>query len=527
MFNKWSVSAEYIETENCLTAVSPEKLDGGGNRDLCTHYGVLPHMVVEVGLMGSNLLRLPDTALVLILQQLDDARSLARAICAHRHLHLAAASDPWTWEPLVSRATWACGVHRKPGEGWPELCRRGHSLQARSCLVAVGGSIETSEPVDILWLGEVAGAGGEGTADGEEGLGDGNESGRGGANGEDGGGGSVASGRPRGNCGGGRFWRTVTWLDKNTEAPSAASDGHVLHVVGGYDGRRDQPLDSGFTCDIGELEDAGRTGTGGFRALPVLPSARCFAAAACDGDGRLWVGGGGTSIYRGARCLATIDVLDQGGEAWRAAGTLRRERCGHALANDARRADLWACGGYGGDEDYLAAVESFDMVTGRTTCQPNMKRVRSGLGASFGPDGSLCAPLPPTLAPPRAAQTAHAPLAHCPPARSPPARGTSRFPLSCPPPPPPHPTPTPLLCPRRFGNADVVGGSEDGSNALGDCERLDPREGVWHSLPGLSTPRGYLSAIFALDGERLWPRLAATTAAAMAIPRVSPRARVA
>ena len=51
--------------------------------------------------------------------------------------------------------------------------------------------------------------------------------------------------------------------------------------------------------------------------------------------------------------------------AWQAAGTMRRPRCGLALASDARRDALFLVGGYSGGLEYQDTVETFDPESGR------------------------------------------------------------------------------------------------------------------------------------------------------------------
>jgi hypothetical protein len=80
----------------------------------------------------------------------------------------------------------------------------------------------------------------------------------------------------------------------------------------------------------------------------AVEEARCFAAAACDERSRLWVVVGSDSLYRGASCLDSVDMLDVAEGTWAHAGSLLHPRCGLALALDARRSDLWVCGSSSG-----------------------------------------------------------------------------------------------------------------------------------------------------------------------------------
>ena len=70
--------------------------------------------------------------------------------------------------------------------------------------------------------------------------------------------------------------------------------------------------------------------------------------------------------------------------AWQAAGTMRRPRCGLALASDARRDALFLVGGYSGGLEYQDTVETFDPESGR--------------GALLGPQSSSRLIPKPTLA---------------------------------------------------------------------------------------------------------------------------------
>ena len=228
--------------------------------------------------------------------------------------------------------------------------------------------------------------------------------------------------------------------------------------------------------------------SGGWDAMGctrTLPEGRCFAAATCDSSGDLWVLGGGDAMSRGADCYRSVlrfqqdhagdeaageDARDDGGAAaaaqgakagvvpaigrgrfqggaleeagsatgeWHTMGQLLEPRCGLALAADLRSSLLYLCGGYSGGLEYADSVETFDMAGVAPSMRlPPMAFARSGCGAGMGPDGALY----------------------------------------------------------------VVGGSCDGSTMLSSCERYDPREGLWHALPELPTPRGYLAAAFSPSG---------------------------
>ena len=172
-------------------------------------------------------------------------------------------------------------------------------------------------------------------------------------------------------------------------------------------------------------------------AHPAMTQPRCFAAATCDEMKRLWVVGGGSSLYQGAETYGELEFLEAGATEWRRAGVMAEPRCGLALACDARASTLFLVGGYSGGLSYQKTVDAHDMRTGASHRLPDMRDHRSGPGAACGPDGCLY----------------------------------------------------------------VVGGSPNGQRMLGSCERYDPREGTWHPLADLLTSRGYLSSTFALDGK--------------------------
>ncbi|KAL1503499.1 hypothetical protein AB1Y20_011980 [Prymnesium parvum] len=327
-----------------------------------------------------TLLSLPDRCHALILLALPDGASLSAAILSHRAFADAARAAS-VWRPLALRLAWR--LRLRAAEAYPSLCLRAARAATAQRLAALGGD----RAVDILRLDAAA------PPDGQ--------------------------------------WESAPPLRRGArDAPCAACDGTRVVVVGGWDAEAGVAL---RTCEAAGVGEAGAAWE--WEEGAALPAARCFAGAACDGAARVWVAGGGDSIYRGAQCFAAVDVLERG--EWRAGGALRTARCGLALAAEARRDELWACGGYGGGEAYLQTVETFDMATGVGVERPAMLYKRSGLGACFGPDGALY----------------------------------------------------------------VVGGSEDGANALRSAERLDPREGRWQILPSMLTPRGYLAATFDVSGR--------------------------
>jgi hypothetical protein len=205
--------------------------------------------------------------------------------------------------------------------------------------------------------------------------------------------------------------------------------------------------------------------------LPEMSLSRCFAGAACDGAGALWVAGGASSLMQGARVYRHVETLplcaaclcfrscEEPGRsrckcqaqwpAWEARPELALPRAGHVLAYSAREEAMYAVGGYGGGMLYHATVEMLQLRPGGAAggapepaaaawevlpaamCTP-----RTGAGASFGPDGQLY----------------------------------------------------------------VAGGSLNGSRMLSSCECYDSRSGMWSRLPDMPTERGYLSAAFAVDG---------------------------
>uniref|UniRef100_A0A7S3BNV1 F-box domain-containing protein n=1 Tax=Haptolina ericina TaxID=156174 RepID=A0A7S3BNV1_9EUKA len=288
-----------------------------------------------------ELLDLPDACLAIILQHLPTAHSLASAMATHSQIAAVGHSYPETWRPLAEQVAWC--LRRRCDEGWGELCKRAHCGAARQRLVAIGGAQQIFIPsiddaaVDVYEIGNEASDG---------------------------------------------AWQAANPLGRARDAPCAASDGRRVHVLGGWDGKADCALTCGESAEFDEHGIALC-----WEALPELPEPRCFAAAVCDEQERLWVVGGGDSLYRGARCLSAVDLLM--GDGWSRAGTLLEPRCGLALAASARRSELVVCGGYSGDVAYLSSVESFDMMTGRQSRIPSMTHHRSGLGACFGPDGGL------------------------------------------------------------------------------------------------------------------------------------------
>lgn len=245
---------------------------------------------------------LPDGCLALILRKIETLYSLSCAIAAHRQLAQIAKSCPETWRSLADTIAWR--LRRRSNEGWAELCKRASSGVLKQRVVAIGGAkqLMTIPSVDDAAV-EVYSFG-----EGDEGA-----------------------------------WHAATPLRRARDAPCAASDGVRVHVIGGWDGEENHAL----VC--GESAAFGHHGSSlCWEPLPKLSHPRCFAAAVCDEEARLWVLGGGNSLYRGARCLDSIDVLSP--EGWSRIGTLYEPRCGLAVALDSRRSDMIVCGGYSGGE---------------------------------------------------------------------------------------------------------------------------------------------------------------------------------
>lgn len=363
---------------------------------------------------ATRLLDLPDALLAYVLSFCQDASSVCRALQAHRHFGSVANAEPETvWSSLSSVHGWLlrCAVDETP----LQYCKRVHLSVPREYIVAVGG---------------------------DEGLSIGGPPG-------------VALFDPRYNAWSDADvtapgWPSVPQLEAVRNAPCAAVDtaSGWMYVVGGFDNAEEEAMASVEVFSGSRAINPGAqwdvTGT----IVPPLPEGRCFAAAACDGQGMLFTFGGGDIMSRGARVTKSIVRLeldpnlgkneDDTEPAWEEVGELIEARCGAALAADARSSLVYLCGGYGGGHQYHQTVELYDMAGERPgELLPLMAQPRSGCGAGVGPDGALY----------------------------------------------------------------VVGGSHDGSTMLSSCERYDRREGRWQALPPIEQgPRGYLSATFALDG---------------------------
>ena len=391
---------------------------------------------------------LPQCVITVILRLLP-GRDLLAAKMAHRSLGAAMRHDPSTWEPAAMQSGgWR--MRRDAGEGWEALFRRMHVGAGQQRIVSLGGCDENEFPtrtVDCYLLGS------------DE-------------------------------------WVRAAPLRVPRDAPCAATDSESIFILGGWDCRRDKALCSAERAsfdafprraddpppeasrdlrrDYNDAEDPEETypddvygdsdgdivdedditesdlenadGESPWQETrpssvwskhPSMTQPRCFAAATCDEMKRLWVVGGGSSLYQGAETYGELEFLEAGATEWRRAGVMAEPRCGLALACDARASTLFLVGGYSGGLSYQKTVDAHDMRTGASHRLPDMRDHRSGPGAACGPDGCLY----------------------------------------------------------------VVGGSPNGQRMLGSCERYDPREGTWHPLADLLTSRGYLSSTFALDGK--------------------------
>ncbi len=243
---------------------------------------------------------------------------------------------------------------------------------------------------------------------------------------------------------------TLAPLQTKRSAPGVARDHNdVLWAVGGWSGTR--ALASVETLGV-EASTAPAPAPGGYRRKDTwvtegrpLSTGRCFLASIVDLHGRLHALGGGESIWQGARVFKSTEVLATPSEAscaWEAGPALQEARCGLAAALSAA-GHIHVAGGYGGGTRYSASVEVLlagDPEGASRGWLPNvvppMHVARTGFGLAFGPQGSLYS----------------------------------------------------------------VGGSPDGLHSHRSLERCDPREGPWHFLPAMTTPRGYCSATFGASG---------------------------
>lgn len=290
--------------------------------------------------------QLPEAVLGLILRKLHSAKALVAARRSCRAL--AAAIDDHVWEELALMYAWR--LQQDAAETCEAYCRRGHRGERRQRIVLLGGCDEYDEPVV-----------------------------------------DVHAFEPRR-----RRWDVQPFqLLEPRDAPATACDGTQLLVIGGWSESEDAMLASVARARVESAHSElpilrWDHPPRGAPEPPSLSKARCFAAAVLEGaSGRLWLAGGGSSLYQGARCMSEIETLDQSGTVWRTVGQLLRPRCGLALAIDQGDAQIYACGGYGGGFSYEATVETFELGTGQQHMLSPMRTPRSGAGMSFGPDGAL------------------------------------------------------------------------------------------------------------------------------------------
>mmetsp|Transcript_33260 Transcript_33260/g.54945 ORF Transcript_33260/g.54945 Transcript_33260/m.54945 type:complete len:397 (+) Transcript_33260:252-1442(+) len=173
---------------------------------------------------------------------------------------------------------------------------------------------------------------------------------------------------------------------------------------------------------------------------PMLAQ-RCCCSAAIDASGKVYVVGGGESMFRGAACMSSVECLLSPTEQWVEAPHMIQPRCalGVAISHECNR--LFAFGGYSGAQNYLDSCETIDL-SGGTNAQwrllPPMTCRRAGCNAAAGPDGRIY----------------------------------------------------------------VLGGGPDGRMQWNTMEALDPRTNEWDaSIASLRCGRHYNAAAFAPDGK--------------------------
>ena len=205
-------------------------------------------------------------------------------------------------------------------------------------------------------------------------------------------------------------------------------------------GEDDLPM---FTMRMNTLRSVEAFADGVWRPMPSLLEPRCCCGAAVDSVGDIYVVGGGTSMYRGAACLRSVERFDWDAARWESAPMLREARNGVGVAISHATERLFAFGGYGGDHDYLDTCESMPVgsavgADARWTELPCMSCKRAGPCAAAGPDGRLY----------------------------------------------------------------VLGGGPDGTDCWASMEALDPRTSSWDtSLAQANTARHYNAAAFGPDGK--------------------------
>ena len=182
-------------------------------------------------------------------------------------------------------------------------------------------------------------------------------------------------------------------------------------------------------------------------AMAPMSEKRCCSGAAVDSSGVIYAVGGGTSMYRGATCLRSVERFQVDGGTvdarWLPAPPMLEARCGLGVAISHETDRLFAFGGYAGAVSYLDTCESLPVggsaaADARWTALPRMSCPRAGPCADAGPDGRLY----------------------------------------------------------------VVGGGPDGTREWKTMEALDPRTDSWQTdLAQLQTGRHYNAGAFGPDGR--------------------------
>lgn len=129
--------------------------------------------------------------------------------------------------------------------------------------------------------------------------------------------------------------------------------------------------------------------------LPAMRIARCCCSGALDKRSRMYVVGGGETMYRSSRAWNTVEWLDSvpsSMDAWRPGPPMGETRCGPGVAYSSFTDHLLAVGGYGGLGRYLDSAERLDLAAsgeGRWDPLPPMSCQRAGPNAAVGPDHRL------------------------------------------------------------------------------------------------------------------------------------------
>ena len=116
--------------------------------------------------------------------------------------------------------------------------------------------------------------------------------------------------------------------------------------------------------------------------------ARCGCSAALDLRGRIFVAGGGESMYKSARAWDSVEWLEEntgqdpgggGADVWRQGPAMSQARCALGFAVSYLTDHLFAAGGYGGGDLYHDSAERLDLSSGsagvwealpRMSCRP-------------------------------------------------------------------------------------------------------------------------------------------------------------